>query len=82
MRAQGEQGGNIGRSLARLGGNDAVLLIGADNGKAGEGRPIQPASTIIQPFSCWWPMTVVNTLKAISSSSHTPTLCITKSKKA
>jgi hypothetical protein len=41
---------------------------------------IQPASTMAQPFSTWWPMTVVSTLSAMSPSPHTPTLRITRSK--
>ena len=41
---------------------------------------IQPASTMAQPFSGWWPMTVVSTDSAMSCGPHTPTLAITRSK--
>ena len=33
-----------------------------------------------QPFSGWWPITVVSTDSAMSSGAHTPTLAITRSK--
>ena len=41
---------------------------------------IQPASTKIQPFSAFVPMTVARTEIAMSSVVQTPTPCITRSK--
>ncbi len=41
---------------------------------------IQPASTNSQPFSAFWPITVVTTESAISSAVQTPRLVINRSK--